>query len=611
MSNCICCLSLLNYEGSCALVIVRRSSNSLPFGYYYLSDLEEQDDDGATAAKKETTEETLTEIEQVMETELEQELQDEFGGVEGLDDDLNEVFEVDPTENTDDDDAEGGDDGGLEGVYSNTNSELPMIDPMMTMDLTSYNPVEGGGEGEGIMATINEAGMALAANATLGASEGVARVEDSSETGSPKEVESESLIDIEVERTSNTTDAAVIATTAKSQENVVSVEAAVEDDDDDVEPSNSGSESEPVEVPPPDDDDDGPTSIPPPPAAAKTTVCQDDPSFHYGLDEWKTCENYLSDDDKREKRCENTSGAVDENNVELLISDFCKKTCGGCDEAEVAGGGTTLPDERGGDDDTGTEDEGISASAPFESVSAVNTTTPVDSIGSVEGKDTTTKGTTPADSITYAVSKETLSTPAPVGKTTPAPSEPKATPAPTEPTVTSAPTLVTNSPTRHPTEKPTVAYIEPSDDALDPVVSEQNTIDSEAFANGEALPHNSNDEVPLPSAGGDGGDDGDFFSDEEEVKKVGGWLGFASIVLMIYTAYQMSENPDGVCARYVKTASLLYDRFLPRCRPFTSSCFICDQFMPTSYHSHRLRHQDHPHTVQIHFGRRAIKQWPL
>lgn len=611
MSNCICCLSLLNYEGSCALVIVRRSSNSLPFGYYYLSDLEEQDDDGATAAKKETTEETLTEIEQVMETELEQELQDEFGGVEGLDDDLNEVFEVDPTENTDDDDAEGGDDGGLEGVYSNTNSELPMIDPMLTMDLTSYNPVEGGGEGEGIMATINEAGMALAANATLGASEGVARVEDSSETGSPKEVESESLIDIEVERTSNTTDAAVIATTAKSQENVVSVEAAVEDDDDDVEPSNSGSESEPVEVPPPDDDDDGPTSIPPPPAAAKTTVCQDDPSFHYGLDEWKTCENYLSDDDKREKRCENTSGAVDENNVELLISDFCKKTCGGCDEAEVAGGGTTLPDERGGDDDTGTEDEGISASAPFESVSAVNTTTPVDSIGSVEGKDTTTKGTTPADSITYAVSKETQSTPAPVGKTTPAPSEPKATPAPTEPTVTSAPTLVTNSPTRHPTEKPTVAYIEPSDDALDPVVSEQNTIDSEAFANGEALPHNSNDEVPLPSAGGDGGDDGDFFSDEEEVKKVGGWLGFASIVLMIYTAYQMSENPDGVCARYVKTASLLYDRFLPRCRPFTSSCFICDQFMPTSYHSHRLRHQDHPHTVQIHFGRRAIKQWPL
>jgi hypothetical protein len=36
---------------------------------------------------------------------------------------------------------------------------------------------------------------------------------------------------------------------------------------------------------------------------------------------------------------------------------------------------------------------------------------------------------------------------------------------------------------------------------------------------------------------------------EEEVKKVGGWLSVASIILMIYTAYQTSENPDGICAR--------------------------------------------------------------
>merc|ERR1712194_244469 len=36
--------------------------------------------------------------------------------------------------------------------------------------------------------------------------------------------------------------------------------------------------------------------------------------------------------------------------------------------------------------------------------------------------------------------------------------------------------------------------------------------------------------------------------EEEEVKKVGGWLSVTSIILMIYTAYQMSENPDGICA---------------------------------------------------------------
>ena len=35
---------------------------------------------------------------------------------------------------------------------------------------------------------------------------------------------------------------------------------------------------------------------------------------------------------------------------------------------------------------------------------------------------------------------------------------------------------------------------------------------------------------------------------EEEVKKVGGWLSFVFMILMIYTAYQMSENPDGICA---------------------------------------------------------------
>ena len=64
---------------------------------------------------------------------------------------------------------------------------------------------------------------------------------------------------------------------------------------------------------------------------------------------------------------------------------------------------------------------------------------------------------------------------------------------------------------------------------------------------------------PIPSTVGgggewDGNDDGlssteDSYVDEEEVKKVGGGVALASIILMIYTAYQMSENPDGICAR--------------------------------------------------------------
>jgi hypothetical protein len=90
------------------------------------------------------------------------------------------------------------------------------------------------------------------------------------------------------------------------------------------------------------------------------------------------------------------------------------------------------------------------------------------------------------------------------------------------------------------TSEPTIAYVEPTDDELDPVMNEQNIIENEAFSNGE---------VSTPAAGG-GRDIDDFLREEEkEVKKVGGWMGFAAIVLAVWTAYQMSENPDGICAR--------------------------------------------------------------
>ena len=97
----------------------------------------------------------------------------------------------------------------------------------------------------------------------------------------------------------------------------------------------------------------------------------------------------------------------------------------------------------------------------------------------------------------------------------------------------------TLSPSPEPTYRPTEeAYVQPIDDELDPVMSEQSIIDNEAFSNGESSTHS-------------GGRDIDDFlrEEEEEVKKVGGWMGLAAIILAVWTAYQMSENPDGICAR--------------------------------------------------------------
>ena len=93
-----------------------------------------------------------------------------------------------------------------------------------------------------------------------------------------------------------------------------------------------------------------------------------------------------------------------------------------------------------------------------------------------------------------------------------------------------------------PTSKPTMEYVEPTDDSLDPVVNEQKT-ETEAFEDGKQKPN---------AAGATGTNDESMEEweeeVEEEVKKVGGWLSFVFMILMIYTAYQMSENPDGICA---------------------------------------------------------------
>lgn len=138
--------------------------------------------------------------------------------------------------------------------------------------------------------------------------------------------------------------------------------------------------------------------------------------------------------------------------------------------------------------------------------------------------------------------------------TTPSPvyNEIITTPAPVEPFTSPSPT-----------QKPTFTYVD-TDDALDPLANEKAT-EKEAFANGEAIPQTDDDDeeedddesnpATGPTTSWDDNDDGLSSStmqnmpyDEEEVKKVGGGLTLAALILMIFTAYQMSENPDGVCA---------------------------------------------------------------
>lgn len=179
--------------------------------------------------------------------------------------------------------------------------------------------------------------------------------------------------------------------------------------------------------------------------------------------------------------------------------------------------------------------------------SALNATVPVNKLPGNKNATSNPKPKSPetkTDSTHKPPPPESTLSPTP-GSTTE--STPAATPAPVESLTSASPP--TPEPTYRPTEgkvtdaptpKPTYEYEEPTDDSLDPVVSEQNIIENEAFSNGEVLP---------PASGG-GRDVDDFLrEEEEEVKKVGGWMSFAALVLMIYTAYQMSENPDGFCAR--------------------------------------------------------------
>jgi hypothetical protein len=99
-----------------------------------------------------------------------------------------------------------------------------------------------------------------------------------------------------------------------------------------------------------------------------------------------------------------------------------------------------------------------------------------------------------------------------------------------------------------PSSPPTMAYIESVDESLDPVANEE-TAENEGFEDGEAIPSGVEDGGNVEDESSSTTKTDDMYREEEEVKKVGGWLTVTLIILMIYTAYQMSENPDGICAR--------------------------------------------------------------
>ena len=194
----------------------------------------------------------------------------------------------------------------------------------------------------------------------------------------------------------------------------------------------------------------------------------------------------------------------------------------------------TEEEEKTGDGDTnsvapaegsagkGGEDDESGATTKSE-----NTTTAAASSISKATIDSTTSSTTPSSTTTEAADEELISTPVPTEGLVPPPPSPP-----------------TGKDQGHwgTTSKPTIEYVEPTDDYLDPVTNEEKT-EIEAFEDGKQK----------PDAAGATGTNDESMEEweeevEEEVKKVGGWLSFVFLILMIYTAYQMSENPDGICA---------------------------------------------------------------
>lgn len=171
-------------------------------------------------------------------------------------------------------------------------------------------------------------------------------------------------------------------------------------------------------------------------------------------------------------------------------------------------------------------------------------------------EDETFQGPANATKTTTIAGSTNVPSPAEIGdvliKTVaPADDASEATTPPPSPTPSFFSKITTSSPTPIPTEE---GYEESTDDSPLPAAHEPSVKndDDEASKNDDSIDE---EDFPPTATTGEANDwdtsaKDEFYKEEqEEVKKVGGWLSFVSVVLLVYTAYQMSENPDGICAR--------------------------------------------------------------
>lgn len=161
----------------------------------------------------------------------------------------------------------------------------------------------------------------------------------------------------------------------------------------------------------------------------------------------------------------------------------------------------------------------------------------------LQGSTNATNATTITES-TNTSSAETVDVPTKTIAPTDSASEASSSP-PTKKPSTSM--TSTSSPTPIPTDE---VYEKSTDDSPLPATNDPSAKNIDDDGTSEDDDAMNEEELPPTAQDWDNTTMDEMYrEEEEEVKKVGGFLTFASIILMVYTAYQMSENPDGICAR--------------------------------------------------------------
>jgi hypothetical protein len=491
--------------------------------YLHNIELEEEDDDGQDALMKEALVKELQDIKGDIEEVIEE-------GDEHGDDDGYEVFSSGQSKGNATNTVSKANitAAGLSTVSLGGKDSLPNvnIDPMLTMDLTQYNPPGDADTKESFSdPSVMESGVDRhGVNGTMPAKASAAEVseqDDDDDFVPPGKIAtvgaSVTTDDDDFVSPSKASNVAVESTNKtvvqdESNDHVLpsltkSKNATEEDDDDDYVPLKSSSSTQ--------------GNVPNSTGTKETESDQDD-------------DDEFSPVNKDETLYE--EGMPPELVNASTTIDFQKKNATSASSFAASKESSTGSNTTASHKNNSTVHKPISE--PEESATQTNTSI-VENEESIVDSETVTATTTASETTSEAATTtEAASTTATVAASTTAAAAATTTTA--KVITTLAPVKSTPAPSPEPSYKPTIKAYESADDEIDPVVSEQNIIDNEAFSDGE---------VSTPASGG-GRDIDDFLrEEEEEVRKVGGWMGFAAVVLAVWTAYQMSENPDGICAR--------------------------------------------------------------